>query len=140
MIILDSNVVSELMRPAPEQKVITWLDSLSRSSIWTTSVTVFEIRFGLQSMPAGRRREVYMEGFENLLHRIERRIAPFDYEAALQASTLMVSRRIQGRPRESRDTMIAGIVLACRATLATRNIRDFNDISAVVDPWTASAR
>jgi len=139
MIILDSNVVSELMRPRPEGKVVAWLDRLPRSSIWITSVTVFEIRFGLHSMPGGRRRDLYTEGFENLLDRIERRIAPFDYEAAVHASTLMASRKIQGRPRESRDTMIAGIVLACRATLATRNIRDFYDISAIVDPWTAGA-
>ena len=139
MIILDSNVVSELMRPRPEQKVIAWLDGQSRFSIWTTSVTVFEIRFGLQTMPAGKRRDAYTQGFENLLERIHQRVAPFDREAARYASTLVASRQIHGRPRESRDTMIAGIVLACHATLATRDTRDFDDISAaVVDPWSAS--
>jgi predicted nucleic acid-binding protein len=139
MIILDSNVVSELMRPRPEQKVIAWLDRQPRSSIWTTSVTVFEIRFGLQVMPLGKRRDVYARGFENLLEGIDRRIAPFDAESAERASTLMASRKLQGRPREDRDTMIAGIVLAHRAVLATRNIRDFDDVSAtLVDPWTAS--
>jgi predicted nucleic acid-binding protein len=140
MIILDSNVLSELMRPKPEQKVIAWLNRQSRSSIWTTSVSVFEIRFGLNTMPMGRRRSVYTEGFASLLARIDHRIVPFDYEAAEYASTLMASRKNRGRPRESRDTMIAGIVLSRRATLATRNIRDFDDISAVlIDPWVASA-
>jgi hypothetical protein len=140
MIILDSNVVSELMRPQPEQKVIAWLDMQPRASIWTTSVTVFEVRFGLQIMAAGKRRDVYTQGFENLLAGIDHRVASFDYEAAQHASALMASRKIQGRPRESRDTMIAGIVLSRHASLATRNVRDFDDIPAtVVDPWTAGS-
>jgi predicted nucleic acid-binding protein len=140
MIILDSNVVSELMRPRPEQRVIAWLDRQPRFSIWTTSVTVFEIRFGLQVMPSGRRRDVYVRGFESLLEGIDRRIAPFDVESAEHASILMASRKLQGRPREDRDTMIAGIVLARHATLATRNISHFDDVSAtLVDPWAASA-
>jgi hypothetical protein len=101
---------------------------------------VFEIRFGLQIMPVGRRRDVYTEGFQNLLERLENRVAPFDVEAAEQASDLMAYGKIRGRPRESRDTMIAGIVLAHHAILATRNIRDFDDISAtLVDPWNGTA-
>ncbi len=139
MIILDSNVLSELMRPKPEARVIAWLDRQPHASIWTTSVTVLEISFGLKIMPRGRRRAIYMQGFVGLLDGIDHRIAPFDAEAAQQASTLMASRRIQGRPRELRDTMIAGIVLACHATLATRNTSHFDDISAtLVDPWSAS--
>jgi len=90
-------------------------------------------------MPAGRRRVIYTQGFEGLLNGIDHRIAPFDSEAAQQASTLMASRKLQGRPRELRDTMIAGIVLARRATLATRNISHFDDVAAtVVNPWAAS--
>jgi toxin FitB len=140
MIILDSNVISELMRPRPERNVIAWLDRQPRTSIWTSSVTVLELRFGLQIMPNGGRRDVYTKGFENLLLGIDHRIAPFDYEAAKHASTLMASRKLRGRPRQDRDTMIAGIVLARRATLATRNVCDFDDISApIVDPWTTSA-
>jgi predicted nucleic acid-binding protein len=138
MIILDSNVVSELMRPRPEERVIAWLDRQAGSSIWTTSVSVLEIRFGLEIMPAGKRRDVYARGFEGLLEEIDHRIAPFDIESAEHASTLMASRKMQGRPREDRDTMIAGIVLARHATLATRNVAHFDDLSApVVNPWTA---
>ena len=138
MIILDSNVLSELMRPKPEERVIAWLDRQPQTSIWTTSITVLEIRFGLQVMPAGKRRTIYTQGFERLLDGIDHRIAPFDTEAAQHASTLMASRKMHGRPREMRDTMIAGIVLSRHATLATRNVRDFDDISVTfVDPWNA---
>jgi toxin FitB len=138
MIILDSNVVSELMRPRPEARVIAWLDRQARPSIWTTSVTVLEIRFGLQIMPSGKRRDVYARGFESLLEGIDQRIAPFDVESAEHASALMAARKLQGRPREDRDTMIAGIVLARHATLATRDLTHFDDLSApIVNPWTA---
>jgi|ERR1700691_4311734 hypothetical protein len=137
MIILDSNVVSELMRPKPEEKVIAWLDRQAPSSIWTTSVTVLEIRFGLQIMPPGKRRDVYARGFESLLQGIDHRIALFDVESAEHAATLMAFRKLQGRPRENRDTMIAGIVLARHATLATRNVSHFDDLSRpLVNPWT----
>jgi predicted nucleic acid-binding protein len=139
MIILDSNVLSELMRPQPEARVIAWLDRQPQTSIWTTSVTVLEIRFGLQIMPVGRRRSIYTQGFEGLLKEMDHRIVPFDTEAAEHASELMASRKMQGRPRELRDTMIAGIVLARRATLATRNISHFDDVpAALVDPWAAN--
>lgn len=140
MIILDTNVLSELMRPSPELRVIAWLDRQPPTSIWTTSVTVFEIRFGLHLMPVGKRRTIYTRGFERLLEGIDQRIAPFDTEAAQQAGALMASRKIQGRPRELRDTMIAGIALSRRATMATRNVRDFDDILAtLIDPWATSA-
>jgi toxin FitB len=137
MIILDSNVVSEIMRPWPEARVIAWLDLQPRLSVWITTITVFEIRFGLLVMPAGKRRDAYTEGFDNLLSRIDRRVASFDIEAAQHASALMAARKLKGTPRESRDTMIAGIVLSHHATLATRNVRDFDDVPAtVINPWS----
>jgi hypothetical protein len=137
MIILDTNVLSALMSRIPEKHVIAWLDKQPRISIWTTSVTVLEIRFGLQIMPAGKRRAALLEAFENVLSNvIERRIAPFDAAAAQQAGDLMAVRHSRGRPVELRDTMIAGIVLACHATLATRNRAHFDDLSVpVIDPW-----
>jgi predicted nucleic acid-binding protein len=101
-------------------------------------VTLFEIRFGLATMPNGRRRITLTQDFEKVLDSIERRIAPFDFEAAEHASKLMASRKLQGRSRDDRDTMIAGTVLACHATLATRNISHFDDLSSpLIDPWTA---
>ena len=138
MIILDTNVLSELMLRTPDKRVLIWLDQQPRSSIWTTSVTVFEIRFGLESMPAGKQQAALLQDFEKMLDSIDRRVAAFDVEAAERASTLMASRKLRGRPRDDRDTMIAGIVLARHATLATRNVEHFDDLSApVVNPWAA---
>src|SRR5437667_7939055 len=136
MIVLDTNVLSALMRQAPDAKVITWLDKQSRTSVWTTSVTIIEIRFGLQIMAAGRRRSLLLGAFETLIEKMGHRIAPFDDAAATQAADLMASRQRQGRPVELRDTMIAGIVVASHATLATRELLHFEDLSVpVVNPW-----
>lgn len=133
MILLDTNVLSALMHQKPDAAVIQWLDRQPRASIWTTAITVFEIRFGLQTMESGRRRSLLMATFDRLLNEtIERRVANFDGAAAQQAADLMAERRKRGRSGELRDTMIAGIVLASRATLATRNEKHFDDISAVV--------
>jgi toxin FitB len=136
MIVLDTNVLSALMRQSADKQVVDWLDKQPRSSIWTTSVTILEIRFGLQILPVGKRRSTLIQSFDSLLDKIERRVAPFDTTAAQQAGDLMALRHKKGRPGELRDTMIAGIVLACHATLATRNISHFEDLSVpVVNPW-----
>lgn len=138
MIVLDTNVLSEFMLRSPNPRIIAWLDGQPRTSIWTTSVTTFEVRFGLQTMAVGRRRAALGQRFEEFLVRINQQIVPFDAEAAQHAGDLMASRKLQGRPRELRDTMIAGIVLAHHASLATRNVAHFDDISApIVDPWAA---
>lgn len=139
MILLDTNVLSALMRQAPDPAVVLWLDRQPRSSIWTTSITVFEIRFGLQVMAAGKRRSYLLSAFDQLLtDLIQQRIAPFDTAAAQQAADLMAARQKNGRPGELRDTMIAGITLASRASIATRNLKHFEDISSsVIDPWNA---
>ena len=140
MIILDTNVISALMSSRPDRSVITWLDKQPRMSIWTTSVTVLEIRYGLQIIPAGKRRTALMEAFERVsAELLELRIAPFDAAAAREASDLMAIRHKIGRTVELRDTMIAGIALACRATLATRNSAHFDDLSVpVINPFTES--
>jgi toxin FitB len=140
MIILDTNVLSALMLRVPDAIVATWLDKQPPDSVWTTSVTLFEIRFGLEGMPLGKRRSELSQDLERLLVSIDYRIAPFDTEAANSAGVLMAARRLKGRPRELRDTIIAGIVLANHATLATRNVRDFEDIGAkLIDPWAAKS-
>ena len=137
MIILDTNVLSALMRQTPDAKVVTWLDAQSRTSVWITSITVLEIRFGLQIMAMGKKRSLLSAAFENLLESIGRRIAPFDDAAAGHAATLMASRQRKGHPVELRDTMIAGIVLARHASLVTRNVVHFEDLAVPVrNPWT----
>jgi hypothetical protein len=139
MIILDTNVLSALMSQIPDERVILWLDNQPSTSVWTTSVTVLEIRFGLQTMPLGKRRAALVQAFESLLDdKIDRRIAPFDAAAAHLAGDLMAVRHKKGRPGDLRDTMIAGIVLTCQATLATRNTSYFGDLSVpVVNPWAS---
>ena len=137
MIILDTNVLSALMLQMPDRSVIAWLDKQSRTSVWTTSITVLEIRFGLQIMAAGKRRSTLIHAFEILLEKIGNRVVPFDVAAAQQSADLMASRHKKGRPGDLRDTMIAGIVLAQHATLATRNTTHFEDISVpLVNPWS----
>jgi len=137
MILLDTNVISEFMGPAPEQQVADWLDLQPRSSVWTTSISVFEIRTGLFAMAAGKRRTALETKFELLLQSaLQGRILPFDSDSASRAAELCADRRRRGRPVDVRDTMIAGIVLASHAKLATRNVKHFEDIAAsVVNPW-----
>jgi toxin FitB len=138
MTILDTNVLSALMQVAPDKHVVAWLDQQPRTSIWTTSITILEVRFGLEIMVAGKKRSALIQAFEGLLDAIGQRVAPFDADAARQAADLMASRQKKGRPGDLRDTMIAGIVLASHATLATRNTAHFEDIvGAVIDPWNA---
>jgi toxin FitB len=137
MIILDTDVLSELMRAKPAEVVVRWLDSQPDSSVWTTTITVMEIRYGLQIMPAGRRQQRMTEELALVLkEEIEERYALFDIAAAQQAADLMALRKARGRPVDFRDTMIAGIALSTRATLATRNTAHFADLSVpAINPW-----
>jgi predicted nucleic acid-binding protein len=137
MIVLDTNVLSALMLDRPPLAVVEWLDRQPHLSVWATSITVFEIRFGLNSMPAGKRQAQRIAVFERILADvIEQRFVPFDSASAERSAELAADRRRKGRPGEMRDTMIAGIVLASHAKLATRNVRHFEDIAAsVVNPW-----
>lgn len=137
MIILDTNVLSALMQTTPDAKLIAWLDRQPADALWVTSVTVFEARFGLASLTTGRRRSLEL-AFEKLLEEdLEHRVLDFDRTAAESAAALAAQRRRAGRPIDIRDTLIAGITVARRATLATRNLRHFRDLNVpVVDPWT----
>lgn len=137
MILLHTNVLSAVMRPVPEQRVLSWLDRQPRISVWTTSVTILEIDYGLRIMPAGRKRTHLLTAFERMVSDVlENRVRSFDTAAATRAAELLAARRKAGKPVELRDTMIAGIALASHATLATRNTRHFADLAVpVVDPW-----
>jgi hypothetical protein len=118
--------------------VIAWIDSQDRDSIWISSITIFEVTFGLAVMAAGGKQAVLRRSFGELRRKLEDRIALFDEAAAEMTADLMATRQKSGTSRDLRDTMIAGIVLANRASLATRNVTHFADISAtVINPWTA---
>ncbi|MGA8903296.1 type II toxin-antitoxin system VapC family toxin [Bradyrhizobium sp.] len=139
MIILDTNVLSALMVEPVDARVVAWLDRQPRVSIWTTSISVLEIRFGLATMADGRRRQSRVSAFEHLIDdKLEQRVADFDRSAAEATAVLMAARQAAGKSGDLRDSMIAGIVLAQRATFATRNVKHFSDIeAAVIDPWSA---
>ena len=139
MIILDTNVLSALMRTTPDPQVVAWLDRQAPESLWITSITVFEARFGLALLASGRRRRALERAFALLVEEdLENRVLDFDVAAATAAAGLAAARQQAGRPVEMRDTQIGGIAIARRATLATRNVRHFADLAVpVVDPWAA---
>ena len=139
MIILDTNVISALMRKEVDPVVVAWLDSQPTESIWLTAVTVFEVHLGLELLAPGRRRRQLEGAFARALDEdFEGRILPFERDAARAAALLAARRQQAGRPIEIRDVQIAGIAAARRAALATRNTPHFADLGiALVDPWAA---
>jgi hypothetical protein len=138
VILLDTNVLSALMRREAEATVVGWLDAQPPESVWTTSITVFEVRLGLELLAAGRRRRLLEEAFAKALEEdLENRVADFDPPAAEAAARIAAERRRAGRPGEVRDVQIAGIAMSRKATLATRNLRHFEDLGLnLVDPWS----
>jgi predicted nucleic acid-binding protein len=137
MIVLDTNVLSALMQDAPAERVAAWLDQQPRLSVWTSAVTIMELRHGIELLAPGRNKRRLERSMERLVaDKLEGRVAALDAAAAEHAARLMAARQRAGRPGELRDTMIAGIVLANHATLATRNTRHFADLPVpVVNPW-----
>jgi predicted nucleic acid-binding protein len=137
VIVLDTNVVSEAMRPRPEPRVIRWLDSHPIRSFAVTSVTVAELLFGIRRLPEGRRRSDLQEAFETFMARgIRERVLAFDQAAAEAYAQLAIDRIRGGRPMQAFDAMIAGIVIATGAELATRDRAGFEDCGIqLVDPW-----
>jgi len=137
VIVLDTNVLSALMRTNPEPVVVAWLDRQPADSVWLTSITVFEARFGLALLPKGRRRSSLERAFDRVLTEdLSGRVLTLDEMAAATAAQLAADRQRAGRVVDLRDTLIAGIVQARRATIATRNTRHFEGLDVpVVDPW-----
>jgi len=138
VILLDTNVLSALMQRDLDQSVVGWLDGLPAESVWTTSVTVFEVRFGLEILAKGRRRRSLEEALTKALEEdFEGRVLPFDQAAAEAAAMIAAKQRRAGRPVVIRDVQIAGIAAARRATIATRNVRHFEGLGlAIIDPWS----
>jgi predicted nucleic acid-binding protein len=139
MTVLDTNVVWALMQREADPAVVAWLDRQPSESLWTTAVTVFEIRFGLELLASGRRRRQLEDAFQRTIEEdFQDRILSFDYDAATEAAIRSAQSRAAGKPLDIRDLEIAGIVAARRATLATRNTRHFQDLGLeLVDPWTS---
>lgn len=125
------------MQREPDAAVIGWLDTQPPESIWTTSITVFEVRFGLELLAPGQRRRFLEDAFDAMLEEdFEGRVVSFDEAAAHAAGQIAAARRRLGQSIEVRDVQIAGIAVARRAAVATRNIRHFKDLGPeLIDPW-----
>ena len=139
MILVDTNVLSAMMRVAVEPAVERWFDAQPSESIWMTTITIFEIHFGLALLAPGRRRDQLHDAFDRAIDEIlGGHVLPFDRTAAETAAAIAARQRQIGRPVEIRDVQIAGIVAARKATLATRNARHFENLGIIlVDPWHA---
>ena len=137
MIILDSNVISTLMHVNPDPAVLAWLDAQPTESIWTTSICVFEVRYGISTLPQGKKKRLLSQAFTEVLEQdMSSRVLDFNAAAAEAASNIGAVLRAAGQTGDMRDIMIAGIVAACRSTLATRNVKHFKDTGIrIVNPW-----
>jgi predicted nucleic acid-binding protein len=137
MILLDTNVLSELIKPAPHQHVTDWLDALAPHDVATTSITAAELWYGVRRLPEGRRKSLLSTGIDTMLHvKLGGRIEAFDLSAADQYGDITALRVRQGSPIGIADAQIAAICASRHATLATRNTKDFVDTGIkLINPW-----
>ena len=139
MLILDTNVLSELMRPEPAARVLDWAQSRSREEVYTTAINEAEMLYGLELLPRGKRRDDLMAAMQATFYRdMAGHILAFDSDAARIYSQIAASRRKQGRPISYSDAEIASIVQLHKATLATGNVADFENCGIrLINPWGA---
>jgi predicted nucleic acid-binding protein len=142
MILLDTNVLSELMRPAPEPVVARWVGAQPSASLFICAVTEAELRFGVGLLRDGKRRDRLTEAIEGVLTQdFVGRILPFDSPAASAYAQIAADRRAAGRPISQFDAQIASIARSRNAILATRNLDDFEGCGVqVTNPWQAVGR
>jgi toxin FitB len=135
MIIIDTNVVSELMLPSPSEMVVGWVRA-NEPELYTTSITLAEIHYGIQRLADGHRKRLLRSTAEEVFLQFEERVLAFDAEAALVYATIVSDRDRAGLPIDGFDAQIAAICRTHRAALATRNTKDFQDTGIeVIDPW-----
>ena len=140
MIILDTNVISELMRPRPAPDVVAWIAAQAGTELLTTSISEAEIFYGIELLARGKRREQLLKAAEAIFTEdLSGRVLGFDSDAARAFARIGAQRRALGRPISQADAQIAAIALVRRAKLATRDVTDFLDCGVeVVDPWDGS--
>ncbi len=136
MIVLDSNVASELMKPSPAPAVRDWIRARRGNELYTTSIALAEIRYGIERLPAGRRRDLLMATADDVFAAFEEQVLPFDAAAAAHYPLIVTRRDRAGLPIDGFDAQIASICRVHDAVLATRNVKDFHDTGIdVIDPW-----
>jgi predicted nucleic acid-binding protein len=140
VIILDTNVISELMRPQPHPAVFAWAAAQPRRTVYTTSVNKGEILFGIAVLPQGRRRNAIAAAAKSVFDEdFAGHVLPFDADAAIYFAELVASRRRAGRPIQTLDAQIAATALVFAADIATRDVSGFSGCGVnVINPWTAS--
>lgn len=140
MIILDTNVLSEALRPKPNDRVLAWLASQPAAAVFTSTITRGEILYGVRLLPRGRRRDALQSAVTAIFDEdFARRTLPFDNHAADAFADIAATRQAKGRPISQFDAMIAAVTRSRGAALATRNIKDFSDCGIdLIDPWTTA--
>lgn len=139
MIILDTNVVSELMRPEPAPQVASWVRDRDRRELRTTAITLAEIRYGIARLPDGRRKQVLLAAADDIFSTFADQILPVGATAAEQYAVIASNRERAGKPIASFDALIAGVCRSQSAALATRNVADFEGAGIeIIDPWLPS--
>ena len=138
MILLDTNVLSEALKPLPSPIVLRWLAAQEPSSVFTTSVTQAEVLYGIETLPPGKRRTRLLAAVEKMFaEEFEGRILPFDEDSARAFAGIVAARDAAGRPISQLDAMIAAIARSHRAAVATRNTADFQHCGLdLINPWT----
>ena len=140
MIVLDTNIVSELMRSTPASVVLAWLNEHPDKDLFTTAITVAEIRYGIARLPEGRRREALHQAANEVFAAFPDQVLSFDLTSVGAYADVVAHREDLGKPISGFDAQIAAICRAHAATLATRNTRNFADTGiSVVDPWQQAA-
>ena len=140
MVVLDTNVVSELMRPAPDPTVEAWVTGRAVATLFFSAVGEAELLYGVAIMSAGQRRDALASEIEAMLREdFAGRVLPFDSEAARAYAEIAAARRGDGRPVSQADVQIASIACSRGMAVATRNVRDFADMGIdIIDPWAAT--
>lgn len=136
MIVVDTNVVSELMRPSPSSRVRDWIRSQPAQELYTSAVTVAEILYGIERLPQGRRQAELRSAATALFDGFADQLLAFDAASAVQYALIVSSRDRSGRPIDGFDAQIAAICRAHGAALATRNVADFRETGIdIINPW-----
>ena len=138
MIVLDTNVLSEALRPVPEPSVLDWLANQPRASLFTTTITRGEILYGIRLLSDGKRRRGLWDGAKKIFDEdFADQVLSFDSDAADMYAEIATSRRTAGKPLSQFDAMIVAMARSRGASLATRNAKDFEDCGVdVISPWT----
>jgi predicted nucleic acid-binding protein len=137
MILLDTNVISEMMRERPDRAVSNWLRANPRKEFWTSSVVIAELISGVDLMPEGRKQEMLREAIEGVIAEdFKGQILKFDVSAARHYGHVLLMRQLIGRPIREMDALIAATALANDAVISTRNTSDFEHCGiTLVNPW-----